>query len=109
MVGITATGRGDLVFDTSRSSRKYRNLSAFCSSSAGHRLGQRDDRQCEGIAHISTGADRARCLQAYFAQYPDGVERVCDHDILHVRVRQSWLRYSGYRPGSFTVEETILT
>jgi pyridoxine/pyridoxamine 5'-phosphate oxidase len=29
LVGITATGRGELVFDTSRSSRKYRNLSAF--------------------------------------------------------------------------------
>jgi hypothetical protein len=29
LIGITATGRGELVFDTSRSSRKYRNLSAF--------------------------------------------------------------------------------
>ena len=29
LVGITATEQGELVFDTSRSSRKYRNLSAF--------------------------------------------------------------------------------
>jgi hypothetical protein len=28
-VGITATGRGELVFDTSRGSRKYRNLSSY--------------------------------------------------------------------------------
>src|SRR5512133_1897871 len=29
LVGITATRRGELVFDTSRSSRKFRNLSSF--------------------------------------------------------------------------------
>ena len=40
--------------------------------------------QCEGTADIPTGADRDRCLQAYFAQYPDGVERALDHDIVHV-------------------------
>jgi hypothetical protein len=32
LVGITATGRGELVSDTSRSSRKYRNLSALLTS-----------------------------------------------------------------------------
>jgi hypothetical protein len=64
--------------------------------------------QCEGIADIPTGADRDRCLQAYFAQYPDGVERVDDSEIVHVRVRPSWLRYSDYRPGFFTVEETTV-
>ena len=31
--------------------------------------------QREGIADIPTGVDRDRCLEAYFAQYPDGVER----------------------------------
>jgi hypothetical protein len=45
--------------------------------------------QCEGIADIPTGVDRDRCLEAYFAQYPDGVERAHDHDIVHVRVRQA--------------------
>ncbi len=29
LIGITATEGGELVFDTSRGSRKYRNLSAF--------------------------------------------------------------------------------
>jgi GrpB-like predicted nucleotidyltransferase (UPF0157 family) len=33
------------------------------------------------------------------------VERAHDHDIVHVRVRPSWLRYSDYRPGAATVEE----
>ena len=65
--------------------------------------------QCEGTADTPTGADRDRCLQAYFAKYPDGVERARDQDIVHVRVRPSWLRYSDYRPGSATVEETTLS
>jgi hypothetical protein len=64
--------------------------------------------QCEGIADIPTGADRDRCLQAYFAQYLDGVERAHDPEIVYVRVRPSWLRYSDYRPGFFTVEETTV-
>lgn len=108
LVGITATERGELVFDTTRSSRKYRNLSAFAQVALV--IGWDNERtvQCEGIADIPAGADHDRCLQAYFAQYPDGVERAHDPDIVHVRVRPSWLRYSDYRPGSFSVEETTL-
>jgi hypothetical protein len=65
--------------------------------------------QCEGIADIPRGVDRDRCLEVYFAQYPDGVERAHDHDVVHVRVRPGWLRYSDHRPGSFTVEEITLS
>jgi hypothetical protein len=108
LIGITATERGELVFDTSRSSRKYRNLSAFAQIALVIGWDNETTVQCEGTADIPTGADRDRCLQAYFAQYPDGVERALDHDIVHVRVRRSWLRYSDYRPRSFTVEETTL-
>jgi uncharacterized pyridoxamine 5'-phosphate oxidase family protein len=108
LIGITATERGELVFDTSRSSRKYRNLSAFAQVALVIGWDNEMTVQCEGIADIPTGADRDRCLQAYFAQYPDGVDRAHDHDIVHVRVRPSWLRYSDYRPGSFAVEETTV-
>ena len=108
LIGITATEQGELVFDTSRGSRKYRNLSAFAQVALVIGWDNEMTVQCEGTADIPTGADRDRCLQAYFAQYPDGVERALDHDIVHVRVRPSWLRYSDYRPGSFTVEETTL-
>ena len=99
LVGIIATGRGELVFDTTRSSRKHRNLTAFARVALV--IGWDNEM-------IPTGADRDRCLQAYFAQHPDGVERARDHDIVHVRVRPSWLRCSDYRPGSFAVEETSL-
>ena len=108
LVGIAATERGELVFDTTRSSRKYRNLSAFAQVALV--IGWDNERtvQCEGTADIPTGADHDRCLQAYLAQYPDGLERAHDPDIVHVRIRPGWLRYSDYRPGSFTVVETTL-
>jgi hypothetical protein len=106
LVGITATGRGELVFDTSRGSRKYRNLSAFDHVALVIGWDNEMTVQCEGTADIPTGADLDRCLQAYLAQYPDGVGRAHDHDIVHVRVRPCWLRYSDYRPWSFTVAET---
>jgi general stress protein 26 len=109
LVGITATRRGELVFDTSRSSRKFRNLSSFAQVALVIGWDNEMTVQCEGIADIPTGVDRDRCLEAYFAQYPDGVERAHDHDIVHVRVRPGWLRYSDYRPGSFTVEEITLS
>jgi general stress protein 26 len=108
LIGITATERGELVFDTSRSSRKYGNLSAFAQVALVIGWDHEMTVQCEGIADIPTGADHDRCLQAYLAQYPDGAERAHDPDIVHVRVRPSWLRYSDYRPGSFTIEETSL-
>lgn len=64
--------------------------------------------QCEGPANVLSGPERARCLSPYFDQYPDGRERARDPDVVHVRVRPRWLRYSDYRPDSFVVEETRL-
>jgi hypothetical protein len=73
LVGITATRRGELVFDTSRSSRKFRNLSSFAQVPLVIGWDNEMTAQCEGIADIPTGVDRDRCLEAYRAQYPDGV------------------------------------
>jgi hypothetical protein len=84
LVGIAATGRAELVFDTSRSSRKYRNLSAFAQVAMVIGWDKEMTVQCEGIAHIPMGSDHDRCLDAYLAQYPDGVERAHHPDIVHV-------------------------
>ncbi len=108
LAGITATGRGELVFDTSRGSPKYRNRCAFAQVALVIGWDTGMTVQCEGIADIPTGTDCDRSLQAYFAQFPDGVERALDHDIVPVRVRPRWLRDSDYRLASFTVEETTL-
>ena len=110
MVGIIATGRGELVFDTSRSSRNYRNLSAFAQVALV--IGWENEMavQCEGTADTPTGANRDRCQEAYFAKTRTAwnvpmITTSCTSASAHA----GWLRYSDYRPGSVTVEETTLS
>src|SRR5829696_6548729 len=55
LVGIIATGRGELVFDTSRSSRKYRNLSAFAQVALVIGWDNEMAVQCEGTADTPNG------------------------------------------------------
>jgi pyridoxine/pyridoxamine 5'-phosphate oxidase len=108
LVGITATDRGDLVFDTSRRSRKYANLQA--DQRVAVVIGWDDELtvQIEGNADEPSGDDRQRCLEAYFAQHPDGRDRAKDPDITHIRIKVNWLRYSDYRAESFVIEEATL-
>jgi general stress protein 26 len=108
LVGMTATAAGELVFDTSIRSRKYRNIQAFPQVAVVIGLDDEVTVQCEGRADTPVGADRDRCLSAYFAQYPDGVERAKDPDITHVRIRPRWVRYCNFQPGSFDIHETNL-
>jgi PPOX class probable F420-dependent enzyme len=108
LVGIAATERAELVFDTSIRSRKYANIQRSPQVAAVIGFDDEVTLQCEGTADVLTGADRDRCLIAYFDQYPVGRERARDPDIAHIRIRPRWLRLSDYRPDSFVVEETRL-
>jgi PPOX class probable F420-dependent enzyme len=108
LVGIAATDRGELVFDTAAGSRKVANLRAF--PRVALVIGWDDEvtLQCEGQADVVTGADRDRCLRAYVQQYPDGRERAEDPEILLVRVAVDWGRLADYRPESFGTDELAL-
>ena len=100
-----ATTKGEVVFDTLTSSRKYRNISS--NPRVALVVGWDDEvtLQCEGMADLPLGEDLARCRTAYFEQYPDGRQRAASPDIRRVRVRPGWLHYSDYRPDSFTIGE----
>ena len=106
LVGITATDRGELVFDTSRTSRKATNLEREPRVAAVIGWDDEVTVQLEGVADLLTGADLERCKQAYFTQYPDGAERARDPDICHFRISPQWLRCSDYRPETFGITET---
>jgi pyridoxine/pyridoxamine 5'-phosphate oxidase len=108
LVGVAATALGEIVFDTLTSSRKYRNITSH--PGVALVIGWDDEvtLQCEGLADLPLGEDLVRCTTAYFDQYPDGRQRAASPDIKHVRVRPRWLRYSDYRPDSFTIEELEL-
>lgn len=107
LVGVAATNRAEIIFDTSVRSRKYGNIQD-CPRVAVV-IGWDDEItvQCEGTADILIGRERERCLSAYFDQYPAGRERAQDPDIAHVRVRPGWVRHSDYRP-DFNIHETRL-
>jgi len=108
LVGVAATDQAEIIFDTSASSRRYRNVQA--NPDVALVVGWDDEVtvQCEGRADILTGVERSRCLRAYFDQYPDGRRRAQDPDIVHVRIRPHWVRYSDYRPDSFANHERRL-
>ncbi len=96
LVGIAATDRGDLVFDTAAQSCNCRNLRAFPRVAVV--VGWDDEVTLgEGDADILGGTQRDRCLAAYVQQYPDGSQRAEDPGIVLVRIRLDWGRLSDYR------------
>jgi general stress protein 26 len=109
LIGVAATDHGEIVFDTTRSSRKFRNIAADPRVALVVGLDDEVTVQAEGVADLPHGEELRRCTDAYFAQYPDGRERASDPDIVHFRVRLTWLRYSDYRLDSVTIEENRLT
>lgn len=105
VVGIAATDAGDLVFDTTRSSRKFANLcrQPRVALVVGFDWGDEQTVQLEGTAAEIGQDDPA--VAAYYEQFPSGRERAEWPDIVHVRVRPDWGRYSDFRPGSSGVQE----
>ncbi|MCD9878640.1 pyridoxamine 5'-phosphate oxidase family protein [Streptomyces guryensis] len=109
VVGIAATDAGDLVFDTTRGSRKFANLRRQPRVALVIGFDRADEQtvQLEGVACEITQDDPA--VAAYYEQFPTGRERAAWPDIVHVRVRPDWGRYSDYRPGSSGVQEIPLS
>lgn len=105
LVGLAATSRGEIVFDTSRNSRKFRNLTSRTAIAVV--VGWDDERtvQIEGVADIPEGDDLTRCQAAYFDVFPDGRERAEDPSLAHIRVRPSWYRYSDFNDETFEITD----
>lgn len=100
-IGVVITGAGDLVFDTLESTRKWLNLSV--NPRVAVVIGWDDHRtlQLEGLATAIAPDDPERdaLLEAYFARFPTGRERLAWPGLRHVRIRPTWLRYSDFRSG----------
>ena len=106
LVDVAATDAGEIVFDTSVRSRKYRNIQV--SPQVALVVGWDDEVsvQCEGGADILMGEERERCLRTYVEQYPDRLERAQNPARALVRIRPVWIRHTDYRPATFGVHET---
>src|SRR5258705_8216571 len=108
VVGVVVTDAFELFFDTLRTTRKMRNLRA--NPAVAFVLGgtvEGDERtvQYEGIADEPQGSELAALQRIYFERFPDGRERQSWPDLVYVRVRPRWLRYSDYNTAPPTIVE----
>jgi pyridoxamine 5'-phosphate oxidase-like protein len=106
-VGIAITDEAEIIFDTSVHARRYHDIVAFPQVGIEVR-GDDVTVQSEGAADVLTGADRDRCLRAYFQQYPERRERAHDPDVAYIRVRLRRLRLSDFHADSYGVQEIEL-
>ena len=101
LVGFAVSDELELVFDTLSTTRKVANLRA--NPRVAIVIGGWGDRevtaQLEGLAdeHLD---DRLR--DVYYAAYPDGRERAAWQDLIYVRVRITWARFSDFETGRIT-------
>jgi hypothetical protein len=102
LVGVAASPGLELIFDTVRSSRKYRNLLADprCSFVIG--LGGDVTVQFEGIARE---VEDAESKAIYFSAFPDGPSRASWPGIVYFAVKPTWIRYSDYGETPPVIEE----
>src|SRR5262249_57276130 len=90
LVGIAVTPELEIVFDTVRATRKYRNLSANRAASFVIGCTTEVTVQYEGIASELAGAEVARYQKIYFAKFEDGPSRLSWEGICYFVVRPRW-------------------
>ena len=108
LVGFAISKDLEIVFDTVKTSRKYRNLSQNPLVAVVIGWDNETTMQYEGIATELTDADAEYYKEIYFEAYPDGRERAKTWlHIVHFKITPKWIRYSDFNEGG-GVEEILL-
>ena len=96
LVGIAVTAELEIIFDTLRTTRKYRNLMALplCSIVLGFPGEQ--TLQFEGRAMEPQGAELTRYQEVYFSVWPDGRDRMEWAGMTYLVARPTWIRFSDF-------------
>jgi len=98
-VGFAISDQFEIVFDTLSTTRKAQNLRKnprIALVVGGLVAGDERTAQYEGVADEPAGAELDRLKQVYYAAYPDGPSRLNWPNLIYVRVRPTWIRYSDY-------------
>jgi hypothetical protein len=105
LVGIAVTPELEIIFDTVKSSRKFRNLmsNSGCSFVVG--WAGEVTVQYEGQASQPKGVALARYQQAYFARWPECRSHLSWPGITYFVVRPRWIRYSDFDQNPPFIEE----
>lgn len=105
LVGVAVTPQLEIVFDTVKSSRKYRNLTMNPAASFAIGWAGECTVQLEGDAHQPEGSELELYQQVYFARWPDGPARLSWPGITYFVVRPRWIRYSDFNQRPPLIEE----
>jgi general stress protein 26 len=108
VVGVVVTDRFEVCFDTLAGTRKARNLrrnAAIALVFGGTEPGSECTAQFEGVADEPAGEELERLKALYLARFPDGVERQQWPDLIYLRARPTWIRYSDFRSVPPTIVE----
>jgi hypothetical protein len=99
LVGIGISPDLEIVFDTTRNSRKYHHLLA--NPRVAWVIGWDDETtiQYEGFARELTPGRDDHYREIYYSAYPDGRERLISMaQLTHFVVTPRWIRYSNFNP-----------
>jgi hypothetical protein len=99
VVAIVVTDQFEIIFDTLSTTRKAQNLrqnSRIALVIGGLVAGDERTAQVEGLADEPTGEEHTRVKDVYLRGHPKGIERLSWPNLMYVRVRPTWVRYSDY-------------
>jgi pyridoxine/pyridoxamine 5'-phosphate oxidase len=97
LVGFAVSEDLEIVFDTLKTSRKYKNLVQNPCVAAVIGWDNETTVQYEGLATELSGPDADHYREIYYQVYPDGRERAANWPgLVHFRVSPKWLRYSNF-------------
>lgn len=97
---LTATDRGELVFNARSMSRKIANIRRDPRVTVVVGGPDRTTLQCEGLADLPQGDDRERCAAAYVGAFPHFAGSLSTNGISLIRVRLTWARFGDFRLGT---------
>ena len=96
VVGIAVTADLEIVFDTVRSSRKYRNLMVHPKVALVIWKNEMTV-QYEGEVRELGGAEDDHYREVYYSVFPDGRERTANwKGLTHFVISPCWIRYSNF-------------
>ena len=109
LVGIAVTEELEVVFDTLKTTRKYRNLTS--DSRASLAIGWEGEQtvQLEGEAFLPKGEALMRYKNIYFSNWPDGPSRQNWPGLVYFVIRPGWIRYSDFDQRPPLIEEWSYT
>jgi pyridoxine/pyridoxamine 5'-phosphate oxidase len=96
LVSFAVAPQLEIIFDTVKSSRKYRNLSSRPACSFALGWDGEQTIQYQGQAEELVGTRLDDLQQIYFRARPDGPARLAWPGIVYFAIRPTWIRYSNY-------------